>query len=59
MKVAQREPWTPNEDAVLRQEALAGRSPREIATLVGRTESAVRTRAYTLSVLLRLMKMRK
>ena len=53
MKGRQREPWTSEEDEVLRQAAFAGRNAREIAGLVGRTESAVRTRAYTLRIPLR------
>ena len=45
--------WTDDEDAILRREALAGRTVAEIASAVGRTESAVRVRAYVLRVLLR------
>jgi len=45
-----REAWTPEEDSILKQEADAGRTVREIASTVGRTEAAVRTRAYTLRV---------
>lgn len=37
--------WTIEEDSILRQEAIAGGSVAEIAGTVGRTESAVRTRA--------------
>lgn len=48
-----RENWTPTEDDILRDEARAGRSFAEIATKIGRTESAVRTRAYVIRVLLR------
>ena len=48
-----REIWTPEEDAILRQEALAGQPVSEIARKVARTESAVRTRAYILRILLR------
>ena len=47
-----REPWTLEEDSILRQEAHASRTAREIASAVGRTEAAVRTRAYTLRVAL-------
>ena len=46
-------PWTPEEDGILAKEALAGSPPTEIASKLGRTESAVRTRAYVLRVLLR------
>ena len=46
-------PWTDAEDGVLRQGALAGKPVAEIASEVGRTESAVRPRAYVLRVLLR------
>jgi hypothetical protein len=53
MNVTRRESWTPEEDSILRKEALAGRTAREIASLVGRTEAAVRTRAYTIRVPLR------
>ena len=45
--------WTTEEDDILRQAALAGTSVAEIASTVGRTESAVRARAYVLRVLLR------
>jgi hypothetical protein len=51
-----REAWTPEEDEVLRGEALAGRLADEIARKIGRTESAVRSRAYILRVLLRRRK---
>ena len=40
--------WTDDEDAILRREALAGSTVAEIASAVGRTESAVRVRAYVL-----------
>jgi hypothetical protein len=45
--------WTDDEDAILRREALAGSTVAEIASAVGRAESAVRVRAYVLRVLLR------
>jgi hypothetical protein len=45
--------WTAEEDDVLRQEALVGSPVTEIASKIGRSESAVRTRAYTLRVPLR------
>jgi hypothetical protein len=47
-----RENWTPEEDEILRREAEAGRSAAEIAAEIGRTESAVRTRAYIIRVVL-------
>ncbi len=47
------ERWTPEEDAILRQGALAGQAVAEIARKVGRSESAVRARAYILWILLR------
>jgi hypothetical protein len=53
MSVRRHDRWTPEEDDILRQGALAGRTAFEIASLVGRTESAVRMRAYTLRVPLR------
>ena len=40
--------WTDDEDAILRREALAGSTVAEIASAVGRAESAVRVRAYVL-----------
>jgi DNA-directed RNA polymerase specialized sigma24 family protein len=46
-------PWTPKEEAILRQEALVGSSIAEIATKMGRYQSAVRARAYILRVVLR------
>ena len=51
--------WTAEEDDILRQEALAGSPISEIASRVGRTESAVRTRAYTLGILLRQVGLRR
>ena len=51
--------WTAEEDNILRQEALAGRPISEIASRIGRTESAVRTRAYTLRILLRQVGLRR
>lgn len=52
MKI-RRENWTPEEDTRLVREALAERTAAEIAVAVGRTEAAVRTRAYVLRVRLR------
>jgi len=43
-----------DEDEILRQEALQGSPVAEIASKIGRSESAVRTRAYTLRVPLRI-----
>jgi hypothetical protein len=51
--------WTAEEDDVLRQEALVGSPVTEIASKIGRSESAVRTRAYTLRVPLRIVGMRR
>jgi DNA-directed RNA polymerase specialized sigma24 family protein len=51
--------WTAEEDDVLRQEALAGSPVTEIASKIGRSESAVRTRAYTLREPLRIVGMRR
>lgn len=51
--------WTTEEDDILRQAALAGTSVAEIAGAVGRTESAVRARAYVLRVLLRPVGIRR
>jgi DNA-directed RNA polymerase specialized sigma24 family protein len=51
--------WTAEEDDVLRQEALVGSPVSEIASKIGRSESAVRTRAYTLRVPLRIVGMRR
>ena len=42
--------WSAEEDSILQREAVAGRSAIEIARKVGRTESAVRGRAYVLRV---------
>jgi DNA-binding CsgD family transcriptional regulator len=44
--------WTPAEDAILRRGALAGRTAGAIAEQLGRTRSAVRTRAYSLRIIL-------
>jgi DNA-binding NarL/FixJ family response regulator len=51
-------PWTPEEDAVLRQGALKGWTAVEIAHKVGRSESAVRTRAHNLRILLGVARLR-
>jgi DNA-directed RNA polymerase specialized sigma24 family protein len=51
--------WTAEEDDVLRQEALAGGSVSDIASKLGRSEAAVRTRAYTLRVPLRTVGIRR
>jgi DNA-directed RNA polymerase specialized sigma24 family protein len=51
--------WTAEEDDVLRQKALVGSPVTEIASKIGRSESAVRTRAYTLRVPLRTVGMRR
>jgi DNA-binding NarL/FixJ family response regulator len=40
-----RRDWTPREDAILQQGALTGQTVGEIARMVGRTMSAVLTRA--------------
>jgi DNA-binding NarL/FixJ family response regulator len=45
-------PWTPKEEAILRQEALAGRPVAEIASKMGRSQSAVRAHAYMLRIML-------
>ncbi len=45
--------WTQTEDSILREQVSAGRSVPEIAAKIGRTESAIRTRAYILRVTLR------
>ena len=49
MKVLKKR-WTPEEDAVLRNEALAETPVDEIARTTGRTKSAVRSRAYVLRI---------
>jgi hypothetical protein len=51
--------WTDDEDAILRQEALAGSTVIDIATILKRSESAVRTRAYVLGILLRAVGIRR
>jgi hypothetical protein len=45
--------WTHEDDAILRQGAVAGQPVGEIARKVGRSESAIRARAYVLRVALR------
>jgi hypothetical protein len=45
--------WTPREDAILQQGALMERTVGEIARQVGRTMSAVLTRAYSRQIKLR------
>jgi hypothetical protein len=51
--------WTDDEDAILRREALAGTTVIDIASMLERSESAVRTRAYTLRILLRAIGVRR
>jgi hypothetical protein len=46
-------PWTPEMDEVLRKEVIAGTSLFAIAKKLGRKESAVKSRAYTLQLSLR------
>ena len=48
-----RRDWTPREDAILQQGALAGQTVGEIARKVGRTMSAVLTRARNHQIKLR------
>ncbi len=45
-----RRDWTPREDAILQQGALAGRTVGEVAREVGRTMSAVLKRARNLHI---------
>jgi hypothetical protein len=49
-------PWTPKQEAILRQEAQAGRPLAEIASRLRRSQRAVRSRAYILRVMLRRTK---
>ena len=44
--------WTQEEDQLLRQEVLAGTPLDVIAGKLGRTKPAIRTRAYTLRLML-------
>jgi hypothetical protein len=53
------ERWTDDDDAVLRREALAGSPVIDIASILERSESAVRTRAYVLRILLRAVGVRR
>jgi hypothetical protein len=46
-------PWTPELDKVLREEVVAGTSLLAIAKKLGRSESAIKARAYTLRLSLR------
>jgi DNA-directed RNA polymerase specialized sigma24 family protein len=50
--------WTPEDDAVLRQGALKGWTAVEIARKVGRSETAVRTRAHSVRILLGVARFR-
>lgn len=50
--------WTAEEDQILEREALAGSPTAVIAEKVGRTDSAVRARAYVLRILLRTSRRR-
>ena len=45
-------PWTPEEDELLRSFALSGTSAAAIATLMKRSEQAVRNRAVRLNIVL-------
>ena len=44
--------WTYEEDQLLRQEVLAGAPVQAIATKLGRTPSAIKTRSYMLRLML-------
>jgi DNA-binding NarL/FixJ family response regulator len=48
-----RRDWTPREDAILQQGALTGQTVGEIARKIGRTMSAVLTRARNRQIKLR------
>jgi hypothetical protein len=48
-----RRDWTPREDAILQQGALTGQTVGEVARKVGRTMSAVLTRARNHQIKLR------
>jgi hypothetical protein len=48
--------WSPEEDALLRAQAMSGIGARVIGKRLNRTESAVRARASRLGILLRLAK---
>jgi hypothetical protein len=47
-----RRKWTDAEDAAIRAELMAGRSPEGIAEDLGRTPAAIRARAYVLRIAL-------
>jgi hypothetical protein len=53
MLMLMRRNWTSDEDAILQQAALAGQTVGEVARKVGRTMSAVMTRARGLQIKLR------
>ncbi len=44
--------WTSEEDDILRRDVLEGKSLQAIASKIGRTQSAIRTRAYVLRLIL-------
>jgi hypothetical protein len=46
-------PWTPELEEVLREGVIAGTSLSAIAKRLGRSESAIKSRAYTLRLILR------
>ena len=48
-----RERWTPEQDAALKQKAAAGRTTKQIANDLGRSESAVENRADVTNVSLK------
>jgi hypothetical protein len=48
--------WTPHDDDILRQAAIAGRPVVEMARGLGRTEDAVRMRAAKLGISLKRLK---
>lgn len=45
-------PWTPQDDRVLREQAIKGIRPAEIARYLKRTESAVRTRCSVIGAII-------
>jgi hypothetical protein len=50
---AKSKPWTPEQDEVLRKGIIAGASLLAVSNKLGRTEAAVRARAYILGLSLR------
>ena len=59
MMHAKSKPWTPEQDEALRKAIIAGASPLAVSQKLGRTEAAIKARAYILGLSLRTIGARR